>query len=71
MRDPQRIHKMVADLQELWDKMPDMRLGQLVYNIYRSDATPGSGSPDLFYLEDDEFMKRLERFKKEYVDKSV
>jgi len=67
VRDPKRIRKMLIALEGMWQDMPDMRLGQLIQNIYTVGA-PGSGmpGPDLFYVEDDEFMKRLEQFKKQY-----
>lgn len=50
MRDPDRIPKMLSEIEELWKKNPDLRLCQLICNIK---------SGDLYYLEDDELMKRL------------
>lgn len=59
-RDPVRIPRMLMLLQELWEKNPDMRFGQLIGNIYRHEH-PGSGIEDtgLMNIEDDEFQKRL------------
>ena len=57
MRDPKRIDPMLAALKELWVKYPDMRLCQLML--------AASGLRDPFYLEDDEFLTKLERMVKE------
>ena len=57
MRDPKRIPKFLALLQEYWEKVPDWRFGQLIENIKRF-----SGKSDLFYLEDDEFEQLLKNY---------
>lgn len=43
MRDPDRIPKVLREIEKLWKKHPDWRLGQLIYNI------PGR---DPFHIED-------------------
>lgn len=56
MRDPKRIARIVDLLGEVWAKVPDWRLTQLVVNA--SDT--GHNCGPVFYLEDDEFERRLE-----------
>ena len=51
MRDPKRIPRMLILLWKIWEKHPDLRLGQIVSNV-----TPGP-DPDPFYLEDEDFME--------------
>ena len=55
MRDPKRIERMLELLGEVWAKVPDWRLTQLVVNA--SDTRHDCGP--VFYLEDDEFERRL------------
>jgi uncharacterized protein YihD (DUF1040 family) len=49
VRDPARIDEVLALLREAWLRSPDLRLGQLIYNVLQ----PGAGSPWLYYVEDD------------------
>jgi len=56
MRDPERIPEILNKLKEIWEKYPDLRLGQLISNM--SDRSPWP----LFYIEDDEFIERMEEF---------
>jgi len=50
-RDPSRIPQILARLQRAWEACPDMRLGQLIL------VAPG----DLFNIEDEELLIRIER----------
>ena len=59
MRDPLRIHRIVQLLEEVWFKVPDWRLTQLVINASDTDHNCGP----VFYLEDDEFEKKLTALK--------
>lgn len=52
MREKERIERIMAKLQLLWEEMPDMRFCQLVSNITNRD--------DIFYVEDTEFEKMLD-----------
>lgn len=53
MRDPYRIYRILEQLQILWEKNPDMRLGQLLQNF-------GGWLPnDYYYFEDDDLEKEL------------
>lgn len=62
MRDRKRIGVILNKLGDLWQKAPDWRLGQLMYNINRSNSR-GSDS-DIFNLEDEELEKLID-----YLDK--
>ena len=55
MRDPARIARILELLNEVWTKVPGWRLTQLVINA--SDTKHDCGP--VFYLEDDQFEKRL------------
>jgi len=57
MRDPKRIARIAQLLSEVWEKVPDWRLTQLVINA--SDTKHNCGP--VFYLEDDEFEQRLKK----------
>lgn len=52
-RDPKRIPEMIHLLQVLWERNPDLRLGQLV-----SIAAAGPGG--VFNTEDDATKRKLE-----------
>lgn len=59
MRDPKRIPIAMDYIMHMWEKYPDLRLGQLI-----SNAMHGS-SVDLFYIEDDELVGRIQKQFKE------
>ena len=44
MRDPNRIPQILEEIKKIWEKYPDMRLGQLIGNVFRD--------PTLYYVED-------------------
>lgn len=52
MRDPARIPEVLKKVRELWEKVPNLRLGQFLGNCAKSDIK-------LYYMEDDELVKRL------------
>ncbi len=58
MRDPARIPKVAKLLEDVWKKNPDLRLGQLIIAITK----PSMPCPDVFYMEDDEMIDRLNKF---------
>ncbi len=65
MRDPKRIPEILQRLQKLWELNPDMRLGQLIENVFPN--RPGMDpkySRTAYYLEDGEFIDTLEKFYK-------
>ena len=55
MRDPVRIERIMMLLKIHWLKHPDQRFGQMVFNIFHNHSVP-----EMFYLEDDELLKKLE-----------
>jgi hypothetical protein len=57
MRDPVRIKRITDLLSEVWAKVPDWRLTQLVINA--SDTKHNCGP--VFHLEDNEFERRLRK----------
>lgn len=60
MRDPKRIPVMLEELKEIWEKSPDLRLGQLI-EIIRLQAN--QHYCDLFNVEDDKLQVGMKRFK--------
>lgn len=54
MRDPNRIHNILIELEKLWVRYPDWRFMQLINNL---QATQGN---DMFYIEDDKFINIIE-----------
>lgn len=57
MRNKDRIDIIINRLENIWLEFPDLRLGQLLLNV--------SNDPELYYLEDEELIKRLELFYKD------
>ncbi len=57
MRDPDRIDPLLAKLGEAWKRHPDLRLGQLLVALVK----PSEACPEVFYIEDDELLKRLSK----------
>jgi len=57
MRNPKRIKNILKNIEVIWEKYPDLRLGQLLIN-----ATTEEG---FYYTEDEDLMNRL---KERYVD---
>jgi hypothetical protein len=56
MRDPERIDRILAKLGKAWHAAPDLRLGQLIYNL-----TFGGNALDPYYTEDGPIEKALDR----------
>lgn len=57
MRNPNRIYEILNLLQRGWEKIPDLRFGQLIENLKRY-----IGVDDLFYIEDDELVEKIINF---------
>lgn len=57
MRDPKRIKRILGKLSEIWEMMPDQRLGQLMINIGLA------GDSSLWHIEDDKWEKHLDKEK--------
>jgi len=59
MRDKDRIPLFIKRLEEIWKKNPDMRLAQLIGNVY--PCTPDTRI-DAYYMEDEEYISVIEEF---------
>lgn len=59
MRNKERIPKILERLQRIWEKNPDMRLGQLIENVFPN--TPHDYISG-YYLEDEQYISTLEKF---------
>lgn len=57
MRDPNRIKPFCDELAELWSNWPDLRFGQIMYNIAK--YVQFEYGKDIFYMEEDELMDVL------------
>jgi uncharacterized protein YihD (DUF1040 family) len=56
MRDPNRIAHLLVLLGKLWKRNSDLRFSQIV-EILKSKL----GTDDMFYIEDDDLIKLMER----------
>ena len=54
MRDPNRIPHVLEEIREIWEKYPDLRLGQLLLNT-------AERANMLYYIEDDALVQALKR----------
>ena len=54
MRDPNRIPVILDEIRKVWEKYPDLRLGQLISNPY----------PDPFFVEDERLVETLKEYYK-------
>jgi len=64
MRDPSRIPIIVDKLKEIWLTQPDLRFGQLTYNIFSQiphKRKKGQTELDMFYIEDAIFEEHLDQ----------
>lgn len=61
MRNPERIKQILNELEILWNKSPDQRLGQILENyIFYQGERGDKTSCALFYQEDDLTFKILQ-----------
>jgi hypothetical protein len=56
MRDPERIDGVLAVVREVWQRYPDMRLGQLLVNAVQ----PSEPCSELYSIEDSRLVRKLE-----------
>ena len=63
MRDPNRIDYYCDELANIWRKVPDWRLSQLIVNLMLAYSNKHENDP--FYVEDADFMKFVREFIKE------
>jgi hypothetical protein len=53
MRNPERIKLVLSEIFRLWSQVPELRLMQLIGNCFPVGT-------DLYYLEDEELIQRLQ-----------
>jgi hypothetical protein len=67
LRDPKRIKPLMAELEALWEEMPDHRFCQMIYQIVapllRDDPIEKKYKRALFSIEDDEFINAFLLYK--------
>ena len=68
MRNPNRIPEILKELEKIWSKYPDLRLGQLIIDLsYVKRRNSGLNRENVIYYEEDEnfleFLKSFEGFK--------
>ncbi len=54
MRDIKRIDEILERLKNIWLANPDLRLGQMISNVF--------AEPIIYYIEDDKLIKHLEEY---------
>lgn len=62
MREKDRIPRILALIQELWEIYPDMRFGQLMENYIIPCERNGMSDACIFYTDDDDFEDALREF---------
>jgi len=60
MRDINRIKPFLKRIEQIWNQNPDLRFGQLILSITKTSEP----NPELFYIEDNEFMERISELEK-------
>lgn len=56
MRDINRIDEILREFGEVWKKYPDLRFTQMIVNLMSAKRS------DLYYMEDEKFIKTLKEF---------
>ena len=59
MRDPDRLPKILAEIESIWCKLPDMRLGQLIACV---------AADNLFTIDDENLVQALHKMFDEFPD---
>ena len=57
MRNPERIPKILKELENFWEQNPDWRLGQVISNF----SYELMGNNDPFYMEDADLLELLKQ----------
>jgi uncharacterized protein YihD (DUF1040 family) len=60
MRDPERIKLILELIENIWEQKPDLRLCQILHG---ASTYISFDSDDLFYLEDEDLIEGLVRYK--------
>ena len=56
MRDKNRIPKILNELERIWKKNPDLRLGQIIMIATR----PKHPCSEVFYIEDEDILRGIQ-----------
>lgn len=59
MRDQERIPDMLKRIEKIWQEAPDMRLGQLILNVF---SLHNGVDSRVYNMEDEEFIQTIEYF---------
>jgi len=62
MQDPNRISRICEKLQEVWERTPDQRLGQLISNILLVTWGKRQDEQVIFYTEDEEWESNINAY---------
>jgi len=54
MRDPKRIPEILNQLKAIWSSFPDLRLGQLIGNLWLPEE-------ELYYIEDEKLIELIRK----------
>ena len=65
MRDPKRIDSILNQLREVWEQVPDWRLGQLIVN-----AVEPKEPTEIFAVEDSRLQHLLARLSEQLSKRS-
>lgn len=58
MRNPKRIPIILKQLEDLWMKYPDLRLGQLILNVF---SLHNGIDARVYHMEDEDFIKEIKK----------
>jgi uncharacterized protein YihD (DUF1040 family) len=64
MRDPKRIAKVLERIREVWERNPDLRLGQIVVNAAKAASYSDLSQSRLFYIEDEQLLEGIDNLEK-------
>lgn len=67
MRNQSRLNYSCGRLRDIWKKVPDWRLTQLMTNAF--SLYQNRHGTDAFYVEDEEFLDFLEDFVDHYTNR--
>ena len=57
MKDPKRIKKVLREIEKVWKKYPDLRLMQLIGNVWIEEQF------ESYYIKDKILVRYLKRYK--------
>lgn len=59
MRDPKRIKRILQLVEELWNRHPDQRFGQLLENYVFIEGKRGDETSVELYLQEDDKTEKM------------